>query len=142
MAIAALRIHPIFPLLGRVALRDTQLPVGGGPNHDRPVFSPKGTLVVMSYYALHGNESVFGEDIETFRPERWDSRQPAQWEFLGVGGGNRACLVQQKATIEVSYVLARLAQSIEKLESKDTQDWKGELKLICKSANGCKVAVS
>lgn len=125
-----------------MALRDTQLPVGGGPNHDRPVFIPKGTLVVMSYYALHRNKTVFGEDIETFRPERWDSIKPAQWEFLGFGGGNRACLGQQKATIEASYVLARLAQSIEKLESRDSRDWKGELKMTCKSANGCKVAIS
>ena len=52
-------------MLGRVALRDIQLPVGGGPNHDLPVFIPKDTLVVMSYYALHRNKSVFGEDIET-----------------------------------------------------------------------------
>ncbi|KAI1382718.1 cytochrome P450 [Hypoxylon trugodes] len=124
----ALRLHPIFPLLGRIALRDTNLPVGGGPSHDHPMFIQKGSMVVMDYYALHRNPEVFGDDVETFRPERWDSIKPTQWEVLGFGGGNRACLGQQKATIEASYVLARLAQVI-------------ELKMTCKSANGCKVAV-
>ncbi|KAK8122617.1 cytochrome p450 alkane protein [Apiospora sp. TS-2023a] len=136
-----LRIHPIFPLLGRVSLRDTQLSVGGGPHHDRPVFIPKGTTVVMGYYALHRDPDVFGSDVEVFRPERWDSINPKQWEFLGFGSGNRACLGRQKAVIEASYVLARLAQEIEGLTSADSREWKGEMKLTCKSANGCKVKV-
>ncbi|KAI5924587.1 cytochrome P450 [Camillea tinctor] len=136
-----LRLHPIFPLVGRVVLRDTTLPVGGGPYHGRPMFLQKGSMVVMSYYALHRNPKVFGDDVEAFRPERWNSIKPAQWEFMGFGGGSRACLGQQKAMIEASYVLARLARAIGKLESRDKQDWKGALKLTCKSANGCKVAV-
>ncbi|KAI0006873.1 cytochrome P450 [Xylariaceae sp. FL0662B] len=136
-----LRLHPIFPLLGRVALRDIKLPVGGGPRHDRPVFVPEGSMVVMGYYALYRDPDVFGHDVETFRPERWNSIKPTQWEFLGFGAGNRACLGQQKAVIEASYVLARLAQAIDKLTSADSREWKGELKLTCKSANGCKVTV-
>lgn len=137
----ALRLYPIFPILGRIALRDTKLPVGGGRNHDLPMFIQKGSMVVMGYYTLHRNPRVFGDDVESFRPERWNSIKPAQWEFLGFGGGNRACLGQQKAMIEASYVLARLAQVIEKLDSRDSKDWKGELKMTCKSVNGCKVAV-
>lgn len=136
-----MRLYPIFPILGRIALRDTKLPVGGGPAHDRPMFIPKGSMVIMGHYALHRDPEVFGDDVETFRPERWSSIKPAQWEFLGFGGGNRACLGQQKATIEASYALSRLARAIDKLESRDSQDWKGELKITCKSANGCKVAV-
>ncbi|GAP92080.1 putative cytochrome P450 [Rosellinia necatrix] len=136
-----LRLYPIFPLLGRVALRDTILPAGGGPNHDHPIFVPKGSPVVMAYYALHRNTSVFGDDIEAFKPERWNSLKPRQWEFLGFGSGDRACLGQQKATIEAAYVLARFAREFWMLKSRDARDWKGELKLTCKSAHGCKVVV-
>ncbi|KAI0535923.1 cytochrome P450 [Xylaria digitata] len=136
-----LRLYPISPLLGRIALCDTILPAGGGPSHDRPIFVPKGSPVVMAYYALHRNPSVFGDDIEPFKPERWDSVKPQQWEFLGFGNGDRACLGQQKAMIEAAYVLARFAREFEKLESRDARDWKGELKLTCKSAHGCKIAV-
>ncbi|KAI0478575.1 cytochrome P450 [Xylariaceae sp. FL0804] len=136
-----LRLHPIFPLLGRVALRDTKLPLGGGLRQDRSVFIPKGSTVVMSNYALHRNPEVFGDDVETFNPDRWNSIKPRQWEFLGFGSGHRACLGQHKALIEASYVLARLAQSVERLTSADSREWKGEMKLTCKSANGCKVRV-
>ncbi|KAI0394071.1 cytochrome P450 [Xylariaceae sp. FL0594] len=136
-----LRLHPIFPLLGRIALRDTTLPVGGGPDQDRPIFVPEGSTVVLAYYSLHRDPSVFGDDVEVFRPERWDSIKPDQWQFLGFGGGNRACLGQHKAMMEAAFVLARFSQSFERLESRDTKDWQGELKLTCKSANGCKVAL-
>ncbi|KAI1270295.1 cytochrome P450 [Xylariaceae sp. FL1019] len=136
-----LRIYPIFALLGRIALNDTQLPTGGGLDRRQPISVPKGSMLVMSYYALHRDPTVFGEDVETFRPERWDTIKPAQWEYQGFGGGNRACLGQQKAMIEASYFLARLARHLQTLESRDERDWVGELKLTCKSKNGCRVAV-
>jgi cytochrome P450 len=100
---------------------------------------PKGSTIAMTYYALHRNPSIFREDIETFRPERWNSIKPEQWGFFGFGVGDRACLGQQKAMAEASYVLARFSQAIESLASADSREWNGELKLICKSANGCKV---
>ncbi|KAI0006842.1 cytochrome P450 alkane hydroxylase-like protein [Xylariaceae sp. FL0662B] len=137
----ALRLYPIFPLLGRVALCDTILPMGGGPNHDAPVFVPKGTMAQVGFHALHRDPRVFGEDFEAFRPERWNSINPGQWEFMGFGGGSRACLGRQKSLVEASYVLARMAMQFEKLESRDDRDWKGEMKLTCKNGNGCKVAV-
>ncbi|KAI1407124.1 cytochrome P450 alkane hydroxylase-like protein [Hypoxylon sp. FL1857] len=137
----ALRLYPVFPLMGRVALCDTILPVGGGPKHDAPFFVPKGTKVEIGYHALHRDPRVFGEDVEAFRPERWDTINPGQWEFMGFGGGSRACLGRQKSLVEAAYVLARMVMKFEKLESRDDQEWKGEMKLTCKSANGCKVAL-
>lgn len=141
VAASALRLYPIFPLLGRVALDNTTLPAGGGPDQDKPIFVPKGSTVTMAYYALHRNAEVFGADVESFRPGRWDSVKPGQWEFLGFGGGNRACLGQQKAMIEASYVLARFSQKFESLTPRDDRPWEGELKLTCKSAHGCMVTV-
>ncbi|KAI0379219.1 cytochrome P450 alkane hydroxylase-like protein [Hypomontagnella monticulosa] len=137
----SLRLYPVFPLLGRVALCDTILPVGGGPNHDAPIFVSKGTKVEMGYHALHRDPRVFGDVVEAFRPERWDTINPGQWEFMGFGGGSRACLGRQKSLAEAAYVLARMAMRFEKLESRDDREWKGEMKLTCKSANGCEVAL-
>ncbi|KAF2874649.1 cytochrome P450 alkane hydroxylase-like protein [Massariosphaeria phaeospora] len=136
-----LRLYPNFPLLARVALSNTQLPSGGGPHQDLPVFVPKGTQVVMSYFALHRNPAVFGDDVESFRPERWDSVKPGKWEFMGFGGGNRACLAERKALVEAAYVLVRLAQAYGGLETRDKREWKGELKLTCRNAHGCEVAL-
>jgi cytochrome P450 len=137
-----LRLYPVFPVLTRGALEDTQLPTGGGPDQDQPIFVPKNTLVVLSYYALHRDPAVFGEDVEAFRPERWDIIKPGTWDFMGFGGGNRACMGQQKVLVEAAYVLVRLAKNFSKLESRDSSAWEGELKLTCKSKNGCKVALS
>jgi cytochrome P450 len=103
-----LRLYPIFTLMGRAALQDTTLPVGGGPAQDEPMFVPKGAVAVMHYYALHRDPSVYGEDVETFRPERWETVHPSNWEFMGFGGGNRECLGRQKVLVEAAYVLVRL----------------------------------
>ncbi len=127
--------------MGRIALRDTVLPVGGGSNHDAPVFVPKGTKVEVGYHALHRNANVFGEDAEIFRPERWNDINPGQWEFMGFGGGSRSCLGRHKSLVEAAYVLARMSKQFAKLESRDNRDWQGEMKLTCKSANGSKVAL-
>lgn len=136
-----LRLYPIFHVMGRVANQDSILPVGGGPHQTEPVFVPKGSACAMNYYALHRNPAVYGDDVETFRPERWKTIQPTHWEFMGFGGGNRECLGKQKVLVEAAYVLLRLAQRFEVLESRDKSDWVGENKLTCKSKNGCKVAL-
>lgn len=79
--VSALRLYPVFPLMGRIALCDTVLPVGGGPDLSAPIFVPKGTKVEVGQYSLHRDPRVFGEDAEAFRPELWDSINPSQWEF-------------------------------------------------------------
>jgi cytochrome P450 len=137
-----LRLYPVFPILSRGALEDTQLPTGGGPNQDQPIFVPKNTIVVLSYYALHRDPIVFGEDVEDFRPERWETIKPGAWDFMGFGGGNRACMGQQKVLVEAAYVLVRVAKKFNKLDSRDASAWEGEMKLTCKSKNGCKIALS
>ncbi|KAF2114403.1 cytochrome P450 [Lophiotrema nucula] len=38
----SLRLYPILPIMDRSALRDTTLPVGGGPHQDQPIFIAKG----------------------------------------------------------------------------------------------------
>ncbi|KAI1845192.1 hypothetical protein JX265_006970 [Neoarthrinium moseri] len=85
----SLRLYPVFPLMGRMALRDTILPVGGGPAQDGPIFVSKGTKVEVGYHALHRDPSAFGANVETFRPDRWNTISPGQWEFMGFGGGVR-----------------------------------------------------
>ncbi|CAG8977313.1 hypothetical protein HYALB_00012718 [Hymenoscyphus albidus] len=135
-----LRLYPVFPVLARVALKDTKLPVGGGKNQTEPVFVPRGTNVIMSYYAIHHDANIYGDDVEEFIPGRWDHIHPDQYQFLPFGAGQRACLGQPKALVEAAYVVARLAERYEILECRDKEPWEGEIKLTCKSANGCKVA--
>lgn len=92
----ALRLWPAVPLNSRLAVRDTVLPRGGGPNGDEPVYVPKGGLVNYSVYAMHRRTDLFGADAEDFRPERWEGQiyswvgldresasQPLPWKESG-----------------------------------------------------------
>ncbi|KAJ4347351.1 uncharacterized protein N0V89_011292 [Didymosphaeria variabile] len=132
-----LRLYPNFPIMACRALRHTTLPISSSSStQDQPVFIPKGTEAVMSYYALHRDPSVFGADVETFKPERWNEIKPGQWEYMAFGGGNRACMGQSKVLVEAAYVLVRMARRYEMIESRDGKAWKGDVKLTCKDANG------
>ena len=65
----------LTPLLGtntRVALRDTILPTGGGSarSHSSPVYVRKGDTMIVSVYALHRRDDIFGEDAPKFTPQQ------------------------------------------------------------------------
>ncbi|PQE32279.1 cytochrome P450 alkane hydroxylase protein [Rutstroemia sp. NJR-2017a WRK4] len=135
----ALRLYPVFPNMGHIALRDTTLPRGGGPNNQSPIFIPRGTMMYVNQYALHRNKTVFGADAESFNPDRWKSINPSPWEYIPFGGGPRACVGQQKALVEAAYTLAKMAQGYRGLESQNGREWEGEWKLTAKNVNGCKV---
>lgn len=114
-----LRVSPTVPRNMRAAVRDTQLPRGGGPNGDEPVFVPKGMPVVYSVYELHRQPELWGEDCEEFRPERWNTRASHGWEYLPFNGGPRICLGQQFALTEASFTVMRIAQKYDRIELED-----------------------
>jgi len=60
----------------REAIRDTTLPVGGGPDGKSPVFVFKGQLVNYVPYVMHRRKDIYGEDADEFRPERWENLRP------------------------------------------------------------------
>lgn len=140
--LAAQETIPVFPMLGRTCLQDTTLPVGGGQNQDQPIFVAKGTFVVTSYIAMHMDDRVFGKSPELFRPSCWNEICPSQWEYMPFGGGERACLGREKVMAEAAYVVARLAQTFARVESRDDRPWKEQVRMTAKNANGCKVGLS
>ena len=53
-------------------------------------FIPQGTVVSIAHYVTHRDTSVFGEDAEAFRPERWLEADPItlkkmEHSFMAVG---------------------------------------------------------
>jgi cytochrome P450 len=127
--------------MGRVCLRDTTLPVGGGPSQIEPIFVPKGTSTLTSFFTLHRNEAVFGPDALDFVPDRWNTIHPTSYEYMAFGAGQRACLGKEKVLAEAAFVLARLAQHFKVFETRDEKPWKGQLILTAKNLNGCKLAL-
>lgn len=48
----------MVPFNVRIALRDTRLPSGGGPEGDIPIGIPKGTPVEYSIFILHRRDDL------------------------------------------------------------------------------------
>ncbi|KAL4902735.1 hypothetical protein BDW74DRAFT_157474 [Aspergillus multicolor] len=113
----ALRLLPPVPLNARIAVKDTSLPVGGGPDGKSPVFIPKGQPVLYSVYAMHRRKDLWGPDANSFRPERWEENAKRGWEYLPFNGGPRICLGQQYALTEASYTIVRLMQHFLRIEN-------------------------
>lgn len=116
----ALRLYPPIPRNLRVALKDTTIPKGGGEQGEAPVFIPKGTHVTFSIYSCHRQKDVYGEDVDSFRPERWENLKPG-WSFMPFGSGPRVCLGQQFALTEASYVTIRLLQNFAAINNCDKE---------------------
>nr|B8QHP1.1 RecName: Full=Cytochrome P450 52-M1; Short=CYP52-M1; AltName: Full=Cytochrome P450 monooxygenase CYP52-M1 [Starmerella bombicola]ACD75398.1 cytochrome P450 monooxygenase CYP52-M1 [Starmerella bombicola] len=112
-----LRLAPVLPLNFRTAVRDTTLPIGGGPEQKDPIFVPKGTAVYYSIYMVHRDIKYWGPDAHEFNPNRWENlKLDNVWAFLPFNGGPRICLGQQFALTELSLTLVRLLQEYSKIE--------------------------
>ncbi|KAG0651618.1 Cytochrome P450 monooxygenase himC [Hyphodiscus hymeniophilus] len=142
-----LRLYPVVPTNARVAVKDTTLSHGGGPDRKSPVFIPKGQVVAYSVYCMHRRKDIYGEDALEFKPERWapkpegeESLRPA-WGYLPFNGGPRVCVGQQFALTEASYAIVRLLQEFAVVEDRDGGPFVEQLSLTMVSANGVKVAV-
>ncbi len=64
----AIRIHP--PVTSELPKR---VPAGGETVvvEGKPVYIPGGTDVAISVLGMFRRQSIFGEDVDVFRPERW-----------------------------------------------------------------------
>ncbi|KAE8385776.1 cytochrome P450 [Aspergillus alliaceus] len=116
-----LRLLPPVPLNFRVAVKDTSLPVGGGPDGRSPIFVSKGQIVSYSVYAMHRRPDLYGPDPHSFRPERWEENGKRGWDYLPFNGGPRICLGQQYALTEASFTLVKLIQRFDTLECADPE---------------------
>lgn len=118
-----LRLRPPVPIDVREAVDDGVLP--GGKYRIR-----KGTAIFVFIYAMHRLKEIWGEDAETFRPDRWEDdkattkRAILQGAYLPFWGGPRVCLGQQFALNETHYTLFRILQKFESIElALEKKDW-------------------
>ena len=124
----------------RVVLNDSVLPTGGGPDGQSPILVRKGEYISFNIYCLHQDKDIWGEDADTFRPERWEGLKPL-WNFIPFGGGPRTCPAQQLVGTEAAYVIARLTQEFSRIESRDKRPWTEAWRIGPHSKYGCKVVM-
>ncbi|KAI9053821.1 hypothetical protein LZ554_002769 [Drepanopeziza brunnea f. sp. 'monogermtubi'] len=121
-----LRLYPVVPFNVRLALKDTTLPHGGGPDGLSPVGVLKDTPIGYSTLLMQRRPDLTpsltlsdGKSVEVkdFSPERWESWQPKPWTYIPFNGGPRICIGQQFALTEMGYTIVRLLQKFERIEN-------------------------
>ncbi|TEY86537.1 hypothetical protein BOTCAL_0006g00170 [Botryotinia calthae] len=117
----------------RGAIRDTNLPRGGGPSGKSPILVKAGFLVTPNSSVFHRLAPCYQPDAAAFRPERWEYLRPG-WNYLPFGGGTRMCAGRNLGLIEMAYVLARMVQEWDGVECRDeVVEWVEEIKLSMES---------
>ncbi|RYP00465.1 hypothetical protein DL766_004697 [Monosporascus sp. MC13-8B] len=123
-----LRIHP--PITDSVPKR---VPDGGDTVvvDGKPIFLPGGTNISYAAWPLHLSKSIFGEDAEEFRPERWllekDEKRMSEMNRtheLIFGYGKYQCLGKPVALIEIGKVIFELIHHFDWCLSKPEMPWK------------------
>ena len=138
-----LRLYPTVGSVGRVALRDTTIPTGGGRSGKSPILIRRGDSVRTSFYALHRRKDIYGENAEQFEPRRWANLDPPRWSCLPFGGGPRVCPGQQLGIAEVSYAIVRILQAYQGVENRDpVEKFVENYKITTESKNGAKVSLT
>lgn len=118
-----LRLYPSVPFNVRLALKDTTLPRGGGPDGDQPIAVLKNTPIAYSTLVMQRRQELYppiseaSPHADTFSPERWSTWHPKPHEYIPFNAGPRICIGQQFALTEMSYVLCRLFQRFDRVES-------------------------
>lgn len=134
-----LRVHTVVPFNWRTVVNDyVTLPRGGGEDGESPILMKKGESVEYSINVMQRLKSIWGEDAEEFRPERWVGRKPG-WEYLPFNGGPRICLGQQFALTEASYVTVRLMQRFDTIQNLDFNEMTHNLTLTSSPGGGVRV---
>lgn len=106
-----LRIHPPF---GGLIMKE----VGHDGDMFNGTFIPPGTRIGHSTWAVMRDPSVFGPDVDSFRPERWleadEKRKSAMLRqtSLVFGSGRWGCPGRAVALIEVNKVIVEVSFSM------------------------------
>jgi cytochrome P450 len=102
----AMRLYAPVPVLTRETKNDVRL-----GKYD----VPKGTTIMLSVWAMHRSPAIWGDDVDCFRPERFDrgdarenKRHP--FSYMPFSLGPRDCIGRNLAIIEAKVVLSSILQ--------------------------------
>ncbi|KJX99423.1 cytochrome p450 like protein [Zymoseptoria brevis] len=141
-----LRLYPVVPYNVRVALKDTTLPHGGGPDGLQPIGITEGTPIGYSTFVMQRREDIYPSakegfpDPKQFVPDRWDGWTPKAWTYIPFNGGPRICIGQQFALTEMAYTVVRILQTFDTIISKNEKFPGTKADIVLQPADGVFVA--
>jgi len=141
-----LRLYPIVPFNVRMALKDTTLPRGGGPDGNQPMGVLKGTPVGYSPLIMQRREDIYPPVSEKFphhmefAPERWEHWTPKAWTYIPFNGGPRICVGQQFALTEIAYTTVRILQKYSRVECRMDEKPSEQSEIVLQPHGGVHVA--
>ncbi|KAF9467351.1 cytochrome P450 [Collybia nuda] len=139
----SMRFHPALYHNFRLAAQDDVLPLSqpiktttGELINKLPI--PKGMKVIASIAGYHRNKEIFGEDADTWNPERWfresdEKKGPnvgVYGNLLTFAGGVRACIGWRFALYEVQSLTVEIINNFELSPSPDIQRLRREACLV------------
>ncbi|KAF8888565.1 cytochrome P450 monooxygenase [Infundibulicybe gibba] len=73
-------------------------------------YFPEGTVLSVPSYSIHRDPTVWGEDVEAYRPERWFEQDSTaiQKTFNPFSVGPRACVGRNLAFLELQIIVASI----------------------------------
>ncbi|KAG5982288.1 hypothetical protein E4U55_002093 [Claviceps digitariae] len=108
----------LFPPIGQLINRQVSQPVWLGGD----IFVPAGTYVGYNCYSTNRDPEAWGPDPNEFRPQRWGldcqdiqreyRRRRSRAEFISFHGGQRACLGERFALVQLKATLYVLVKSL------------------------------
>lgn len=105
----ALRLFPPIPFEMRQAEQATTLPDGTS--------LPKSSIVLWCTWAMNRSKVTWGEDADSFRPERWLTNgkliTKTASEFPVFNGGARTCLGKKMAEVMAVQIIATMMLSFD-----------------------------
>ncbi|WP_326499098.1 cytochrome P450 [Methylomicrobium sp. Wu6] len=126
----AMRLKPAVALMIRKVARDTRL-----QNYSLKA----GSLAMVSIYNIHHHPELW-ENPEAFKPERFLGQKASKYTFLPFGIGPRFCIGNQFATMELTLLLAMLAQHFD-FALCDEQEPEHDMAVTLRPKGGLKLRV-
>lgn len=110
----SMRLYPVAPYIIRNLTQDTSIPPEDSDNADKSTVLPKGSLALVSIYALHRNPKLWHRASD-FVPDRWIDLKLKDLDegqrsgaFMPFAYGPRNCVGQDIARIVVRIFLAKI----------------------------------
>merc|ERR1712087_749892 len=70
-------------------------------------------MVMIGIMALHYDKTLWGEDVNEFRPERWENGPPHKYAYIPFAVGPRACIGREFTLIEQKITFVKLFQNFD-----------------------------